>query len=92
MNQKLFLKISLTGRHYDNYFVCKEHCVGMIGFSMIHKCTAALRMLAYEAPADTQDDYMCMAKYRFCKAVVALFGDCTCDRPDHGTEYRKRFS
>ena len=82
MNRKLFMKIALAIREYETYFVCKQDCVGTIGFSMIQKSTVALRMLAYGAPADTQDDYMCMAEstghecmYRFCKAVVVLFGE-----------------
>jgi hypothetical protein len=39
-------------------------------------------MLAYGAPGDTTDDYLRMAEstvfdyfYRFCKAVIAVFGD-----------------
>jgi hypothetical protein len=52
----------------------------MVGFSSLQKCTAALRMLAYRAPGDSQDDYIRMAKSmtmecmsRFCKAVVSMF-------------------
>ena len=53
----------------------------MIGLSSLQKCTAAMRMLAYGAPADGQDDYLRMSEstaiktmYRFCKAIVAVFG------------------
>jgi hypothetical protein len=48
-------------------------------FFSLHKCTAVLKMLAYGAPGDAHDDYICMAKsmamqymYRFYKAVVAV--------------------
>ncbi|KAK1641901.1 hypothetical protein QYE76_059706 [Lolium multiflorum] len=47
-----------------------------------YKCTVAMRMLAYGAPGDTADDYLRMAEstaldcfYRFCRAVIAVFGD-----------------
>jgi hypothetical protein len=54
----------------------------MAGFSALQKCTMAIRMLAYGAPGDTTDDYLWMAEsttfdyfYRFCRAVIAVFGD-----------------
>ena len=82
MNRKLCLDIVLVIWEYDIYFVYKKDCIGTVGFSSIQKCTSALRMLAYRDPADTQDDYMRMAEstaqecmYRFCKAVVAVFGE-----------------
>jgi hypothetical protein len=66
---------------FDNYFICKKDCTGMVGFSSLQKCTAALRMLAYGAPSDSHDDYISMTKsttmecmYRFCKAMVSVFG------------------
>jgi hypothetical protein len=53
----------------------------MVGFSSLQKCTAALRMLAYGAPGDSQDDYICMTEStamecmsRFCRAIVYVFG------------------
>jgi hypothetical protein len=46
----------------------------MVGFSSLQKCTAALRMLAYGAPGDAQNDYIRMDEYtamecmyRFCR-------------------------
>jgi hypothetical protein len=52
----------------------------MVGFSSLQMCTTALRMLAYGAPGDSQDDYIHMAKStamecmsRFCRAVVSVF-------------------
>ena len=46
---------------YDNYFECKEDVVGKIGFSSYQKCTAAIRMLAYEVPGDLIDEYVRMS-------------------------------
>jgi hypothetical protein len=54
----------------------------MAGFSVLQKCTVAMQMLAYGAPGDSTDDYLRMAEsitfdcfYRFCRAVIAVFGD-----------------
>jgi hypothetical protein len=81
MSRKLFLDIVYGVRRFDNYFICKKDCTGMFGFSSLQKCTAALRMLAYGAPGDAQDDYIRMAEStamecmsRFCRAVVSVFG------------------
>jgi hypothetical protein len=59
----------------------KIDCSELVGFTLIQKYTAALRCLTYEAPPDSQDDYlhMCVTTcqgsvYKFCGAVVALFG------------------
>jgi hypothetical protein len=81
MSRKLFLDIVYAIRSFNNYFICKKDCTGMVGFSSLQKCTTTLRMLTYGAPGDANDDYIRMAEsmamvcmYRFCMAVVAVFG------------------
>ncbi|XP_024314136.1 uncharacterized protein LOC100829059 [Brachypodium distachyon] len=82
MSRKLFLKIAKYLQEYDNYFKLKRDTVGTLSFTSIQKCTVSLRLLAYGIPADTQDDYLRMAEstaidcmYRFCRAIVAVFGE-----------------
>ncbi|KAK1653631.1 hypothetical protein QYE76_071436 [Lolium multiflorum] len=81
MSKGLFMNILHGVREFDPYFKLKADAVGVLGFSSIQKCTAAMRMLAYGAPADTQDDYLRMSEstaiecmYKFCRAVVGKFG------------------
>lgn len=58
MNRKVFMKIVMAIGEFDTYFICKKYCVGTVSFSSIQKCAASLRMLAYEAPSDTHEDYL----------------------------------
>jgi hypothetical protein len=73
MNKEFFMKVLHGVRAYDSYFVMKKDAIGVWGFSEIHKCTAAMRMIAYGAPDDTIDDYLHMEEsttiesmYRLC--------------------------
>jgi hypothetical protein len=81
MNKELSMTLFQGVRDYDFYFVMKKGAIGVLGFSTIHKCTAAMRTLAYGAPSDPHDDFLRVADstpiesmYWFCKAVVAVFG------------------
>ena len=81
MSRNLFLGIVNSIREFDSYFKCKKDCIGKLEFTSIQKCTTAMRMLAYEAPSDSLDDYGRMAEsttidcfYKFCRAMVTVFG------------------
>jgi hypothetical protein len=81
MSRKLFLDIVYAVRRFKKYFICRKDCTGMVGFSLLQKCTAALRMLAYKALCDSKDGYTRIAEstamecmYRFYKAMVSVFG------------------
>ncbi|KAK1698194.1 hypothetical protein QYE76_014891 [Lolium multiflorum] len=57
MNKDLFMKIVYGAREYDDYFMAKQDCTVLWGFTSIQKCTAAMRYLAYGAPPDIANDY-----------------------------------
>jgi hypothetical protein len=64
-------------RKFDPYLMLKHDVVGMAGFSSIQKCIAAMRMLAYGASVDAQENYLRMREstdiecmYKFYRAVV----------------------
>ncbi|KAI5003439.1 hypothetical protein ZWY2020_030599 [Hordeum vulgare] len=66
---------------HDPYFECKTDALGKLGFSFYQKCTAAIRMLAYGIPGYLVDEYVrmtettcLMSMYKFCQAVIEVFG------------------
>ncbi|XP_071681333.1 uncharacterized protein [Lolium perenne] len=80
MKKELFLKIVHGFREYNNYFIAKQDCTGLWGFTSIQKCTAAMRCFAYGDPPDTANENLRMAEstctetlYRFCRAIIAVF-------------------
>jgi hypothetical protein len=50
----------------------RENPAVLVGFSLGHKCTTTLSCIAYEAPTDTQDDYLCMSEST-CQATMSNF-------------------
>ena len=64
-------------RDYDDYFQLKEDCIGLVEFSSIQICVAAIWCLAYGATYDIVDGYLRMYRWvymHFCAAVVKVFG------------------
>ncbi|XP_071678486.1 uncharacterized protein [Lolium perenne] len=74
MSRPFFHGIVEALQVYNPYFKCKKDCTGMAEFSLLQKCTTAMRLLAYGAPGNTADDYLRMVEstaidcclYRFC--------------------------
>jgi hypothetical protein len=74
MNKDLFMKIVQGVREYDDYFKYKKDCRKKWGFTLIQKCTAALRSIAYGASPDSTMDYLRMFEttstdsvFKFCQ-------------------------
>ncbi|XP_073120172.1 uncharacterized protein [Henckelia pumila] len=68
--------------NHDNYLVKKVDVLGRLGLSPHQKITAAMRILAYDAVADSTDEYVKIGECtaieslkRFCRAMVEVFGD-----------------
>ena len=57
MRRELFVRIVDSVTAFDSYFVQKRDGLGRLGLSSLHKCTAAIRMLAYGVVADATDKY-----------------------------------
>ncbi|XP_057789597.1 uncharacterized protein LOC131006454 [Salvia miltiorrhiza] len=65
----------------DPYFQQRANALGRSGFTPLHKCTVAIRMLANGGAADQYDEYLRVAKStllecmcRFCRVINQLFG------------------
>ncbi|CAL9000382.1 unnamed protein product [Prunus brigantina] len=77
MQQHLFNKIMHGICNYDEYFVQKRNCAGVLGLLPEQKFTVVIRMLAYGASADQVDEIARMGKsttleslVRFCQSPV----------------------
>ena len=64
----------------DRYFQQRRDATGRQGFSPIHKCTAAMRVLAYGTSADALDGYLRMSEtvtrnalVKFMEGVISCF-------------------
>jgi hypothetical protein len=58
MRESLLLWIVDKVTEADSYFKQKGNCAGQRGFSSIHKCTIAIKMLAYGTIVDSLDDHV----------------------------------
>jgi hypothetical protein len=82
MRQELFLKIDRKIVAANPYFVQKPNCVGQLGFTLINKCTIAMKMLAYGGAADSLDDHLKMGESTvletlktFVNTIIQVFGE-----------------
>jgi hypothetical protein len=80
MGQPLFLRIAEAVENFDEYFTLRADALGKLGVRPLVKITAALRMLAYGAAADCNDEYLQLSEStslecmdRFCNAIVAMY-------------------
>lgn len=69
MRKPLFLRIVEELTAANSFFKQKRNAAGAKGFSPIHKCTAAMKMLAYGHAADSVDDVLMMGESTTLKCV-----------------------
>ena len=62
MRRELFLRIVDEVTTKNRFFQQRRNAAGQLGFSPLHKCTVALKMLAYGVPADELDDHLKMGE------------------------------
>ncbi|XP_058211489.1 uncharacterized protein LOC131323659 [Rhododendron vialii] len=82
MSRSLFLRIHDAVKAHEPYFIQKRNAAGKLGLSSLQKMTAAFRMLAYGAPADSVDEYVRIGATtaleslrRFLRAVIDVFSE-----------------
>ncbi|GAB2287602.1 hypothetical protein Dimus_037941 [Dionaea muscipula] len=80
MNRSLFIRILDGIQHYDDYFIQKNDVVGVPGLTGLQKMIVAIRVMAYDMPADAVDEYVRIgesttvkALQRFCRAIVGVY-------------------
>lgn len=88
MRRSLFLRIVDRLGEYSPYFTQRVDALNRASFSPLQKCTAALRLLAYGAAADTIDEWLKLARQtssdcldRFCEGIIDCYGETFCRRP-----------
>jgi hypothetical protein len=70
MRKSLFLRIVQDVTARNKYFKQKRNAAKKLGFSPIHKCLIALRMLAYGGVADALDNTYKMAETTVLKTLM----------------------
>ncbi|XP_071677538.1 uncharacterized protein [Lolium perenne] len=88
MSRDLFMVILRGVRDYDPYFQCIPDATGALGFTSYQKCSVAIRMPSYGIVAEIFVEYHRMGErtclesmYRFCQAVIVVFGQHYCREP-----------
>ncbi|GJU27682.1 putative nuclease HARBI1 [Tanacetum coccineum] len=86
MSRRLFLKIVKGISTYEadplpkrfKFFKVRANCTGRMSLSVIMKCTAAIRQLAYGTTPDAFDEYLQMSK-RTARDCILNFNMCIID-------------
>ncbi|XP_062089754.1 uncharacterized protein LOC133796299 [Humulus lupulus] len=91
MHRHVFLRIVHALENHSKYFHMRFDAVDRRGLSPLQKCTAAMRMLAYGAPADYVDQYVRIGEttaieclVNFVRGVNDIFGTEYLRRPNAG--------
>ncbi|XP_062087068.1 uncharacterized protein LOC133793812 [Humulus lupulus] len=91
MCRYVFLRIVQALENHSEYFHTRFDAVGRRGLLPLQKCTAAMRMLAYGAPADYVDEYVRIGEttaieclVNFVRGVNDIFGTEYLRRPNAG--------
>ncbi|XP_062118544.1 uncharacterized protein LOC133832184 [Humulus lupulus] len=81
MRRHVFLRIVQALENRSEYFHMRFDAIGRRGISPLQKCTAAMRMLAYGAPADYVDEYVRIGEttaieclFNFVRGLNDIFG------------------
>ena len=97
MRRPSFLKIVQTLSDWSPYFQQRSDATGKLGFSALHKCTVAMRMLAYGTCADMWNENLRIAEStiiesltKFCEGVIANFRETYLRRPNKDDIQRLR--
>jgi hypothetical protein len=82
MRRTLLLSIMHKLSETSLYFCERYDATGHAGLTVLQKCTAALRQLAYGIAADTIDEYLKLGKTTvleclkyYCSSIIKCFGD-----------------
>uniref|UniRef100_A0A0D3BK38 DDE Tnp4 domain-containing protein n=1 Tax=Brassica oleracea var. oleracea TaxID=109376 RepID=A0A0D3BK38_BRAOL len=88
INKPLFMHIVDQLSNEVEYFRQKKDALGRISLSPLQKCTAAIRVLAYDTAADVVDEYLRVSETttrscveHFVEEIIYLFGDEYLRRP-----------
>ena len=80
MHRPLFLRICNEVQANNPYFTQRADACGVEGFTGVHKCVVAMRMLAYGSIADSLDDGYSMGEStvlqcvkEFTRSVIEVF-------------------
>ena len=88
MHRPLFMNIVNTLECRSKYFRFREDASGRPSHSLIQKCTAAIRQLAYGGAAVMFDEYLHIGETTareclqyFCQGVIHIFGEMYLRKP-----------